>query len=79
MEHVMTYLATDLKKLTAETHADDTGSIKIGGAELWLNAWLKDSPKGKYMSLSVKPKRDVQPAQSSQPSARRDMDDDIPF
>lgn len=41
----------------SETHADYRGSIKIGGVEYWLNAWIKESKKGtKYMSLSAKPK-----------------------
>lgn len=50
--------------------ANYTGSININGAEFWLSAWIKDSKKGKFMSLSVKPK-------AARARARGDMDDGI--
>jgi hypothetical protein len=39
-----------------DTHCDYEGSIVVEGKEYFLNAWLKDGAKGKFMSLSVKPK-----------------------
>jgi hypothetical protein len=45
---------SDRKELA--THPDYTWSITVGGVEYWLNAWIKEGKKGKFMSLSVKPK-----------------------
>jgi uncharacterized protein (DUF736 family) len=64
----------------AETHADYRGSIKIGGVEYWLNAWIKKSAKGTtYMSLSAKPK-EARPAEPARQAPPPDFDDsEIPF
>jgi hypothetical protein len=56
------------------THADYRGQINVGGKEYWLDAWLKDGPKGKWMSLSVKPKDDTPKSRST----RSDADEDSP-
>lgn len=40
-----------------DTHADYRGSITINGMEYWLDAWIKQGAKGKFMSLSAKPKK----------------------
>lgn len=50
------------------------GSITVEGTEYWLSAWVKDGDKGKFFSLSVKPK-DEQRGEESQESP----DEDIPF
>jgi hypothetical protein len=37
-------------------HPDYKGSATIAGTEYWLSAWIKEGKRGKFMSLSVKPK-----------------------
>lgn len=48
-------------------HPDYRGSLNVDGVDYWISAWLKESAKGKFMSLSVKPKD--QQATPSQPPA----------
>lgn len=54
-----------------DNHPDYAGTIMVDGVEYWLNGWLKSGAKGKFFSLSVKPK---QPRQDRAP-ARREPDD----
>ena len=64
-------------------HADYGGSISIEGVgEFWINGWLKDGAKGKFLSLSIKPKQQktaVAAAGGAGRCAKADMDDEIPF
>lgn len=39
-----------------DTQPDRTGSINIEGVEYFLDGWIKDGSKGKFLSLSVKRK-----------------------
>jgi hypothetical protein len=39
-----------------DKHPDYKGNLTISGAEYWLSAWIKEGKRGKFMSLSVKPK-----------------------
>jgi hypothetical protein len=39
-----------------DKHPDYKGNLTIAGTEYWLSAWIKDGKRGKFMSLSVKPK-----------------------
>jgi hypothetical protein len=40
----------------ADNHPDRTGSALIGGVEYWVNGWIKEGAKGKFLSMSFKPK-----------------------
>lgn len=62
-----------------ETHPDYRGELMIEGTLYEVAAWLKEGKKGKFMSLSAKPKstETAPPTKRGQPAG---MDDDsIPF
>jgi hypothetical protein len=54
-----------------DKHPDYKGSLTVAGTEYWLNAWLKDGKRGKFMKLSVKPK-EQRPAAAKPKSAFAD-------
>jgi hypothetical protein len=56
---------------------DYQGSATLpDGTEVWLSGWLKDGKRGKFLSLSFKPKQER--VDRSRP-LRDDLDDAIPF
>ena len=60
------------------SHADYAGSIVIDGRKYWLNGWIKEGEKGKWLSLSARPVEERTEAKPKQ--VARAMDDDsIPF
>lgn len=60
-----------------EKRPDYTGSVNIDGRSYWLDAWLKDGTKGKWMSLALKPK---EARRAAPPKAVESFDDDsVPF
>ena len=76
---------------SSDTHPTHSGSINIEGREYWLSAWVKEGQKGKFFSLSVKPKDGQQQARpersddyasaKSKPAGAgpSPLDDEIPF
>ena len=62
-----------------ETHPDYTGTLTVNGEELWVSAWIKSGQKGKFMSLSVKPKEAKQEQRAPARQQSRDDFEDPPF
>jgi hypothetical protein len=51
----------------------------MAGNDIEVSAWLKDGPKGKYMSCQFKMKGEARQQPASGGSRFDDMKDDIPF
>jgi hypothetical protein len=67
-------------KKEKDTHADYNGTIMVEGSEFYINAWIKEGAKGKFFSLSVKPKAGTsEPKSSPKKSIEEDLSDDLPF
>ena len=66
-------------KKESDNHPDYKGDIKINGQSYWLSAWIKDGKKGKFMSLSIKPKDGAQAPAKAAPAARDFDPEDAPF
>jgi len=66
-----------------DSHPDYTGEIMVDGVLHFINAWIKTGKKGKFMSLSVKPKNQPdRPARREEPAGsygHSDLSDDVPF
>lgn len=65
-----------------DTHPNLQGTILVAGVEYWINGWTKEGAKGRWISLSVKPKEAAaKPAGKAPKPAADDFDDDqnIPF
>lgn len=61
---------------------DYRGDLMIGGKTYELAAWIKEGGKGKFMSLSAKPKeaaKQTAAKPASTASTRVGPDDSIPF
>ena len=61
------------------SHADYAGSIVIEGRKYWLNGWIKDGEKGKWLSLSAKPAEEPKAKPPPRDYQRPPPDEDIPF
>src|SRR5262245_31919676 len=62
---------------TRDEDRDYSGSINIEGREYWLSGWVKEGKKGKFLSLSIKPKS----ADNAKPktSNAEELHDHLPF
>lgn len=75
-------------KREKDTHPNATGTAIINGVEYWVSAWTKDGQKGKFQSLSFKPKEERR-EEIKRDTSRREPDrnsygdladdDEIPF
>jgi len=66
------------EKREKATHPHATGTALIGGVEYWVSAWTKEGKKGRWQSLSFKPKEErVGDKRKFNPSPA--ADDDVPF
>jgi hypothetical protein len=63
-----------------DNHPDRTGTAMIGGVEYWVNGWIKEGAKGRFLSMSFKPK-DAKPASKPQRQERgaAGLENDIPW
>jgi hypothetical protein len=64
-----------------DTHPDRTGTARIGGADYWVNGWLRKTKDGKpYLALSFRHKQEQQAkAEPSAGSSAPAFNDEIPF
>lgn len=63
-------------KKVADNHPSHTGSALIDGVEYWLNAWVKEGAKGKFMSVSFR-RKDEQQGGGKPATTQRTSDPDF--
>lgn len=61
-----------------EKRPDYRGDAMIGGVSYEMSAWIKDGKRGKFMSVSFKPKGEQQPKQQPAKQTAPDFDDELP-
>ena len=65
-------------KKEQDNHPDYKGSLNVNGVDYWISGWKKKSKAGQtFLSLSVRPKQDAAPRQSSQPTRKAPAKDDF--
>jgi hypothetical protein len=64
---------------TTDMHPDYSGSVLIGGVDMWISAWIKKGNGKTFMSLSFKPKNDSSPTKTTKITKQVEDDSDIPW
>lgn len=41
-----------------DSQPEYTGKINVDGVDYWLSAWVREGSRGKFFSLSIKPKNE---------------------
>ena len=62
-----------------DTHPNLQGTILVAGVEYWINGWTKEGAKGRWISLSVKPKEARADKPAGKAPKQEDPEDEIPF
>ncbi len=63
-----------------EKRPDYKGSAEIEGVQYWVSAWIRDTAKGKCLSMKYERKEQQSaPAPAAKPAADAFDDGDIPF
>lgn len=63
-----------------EKDRDFGGSATVAGVEYWLSGWVKTGQRGKFLTLSLKPKEDkAESFGSKKKSDKPEFSDEIPF
>jgi hypothetical protein len=58
---------------------DYTGDLLIAGIRYTLAGWIKESKRGKFLSLAVKPDEEIAETKPKSKKAATTTDDDMPF
>jgi hypothetical protein len=64
---------------TTDMHPDYSGSVLIGGVDMWISAWIKKGNGKTFMSLSFKPKNDSTPTKTTKITKQVEDDSDAPW
>jgi hypothetical protein len=67
------------EKREKDTHPNMTGTALIDGKEYWVSAWTKEGEKGRWQSLSFKPKEQKPSKGGSSKVGGGSIEDDLPF
>lgn len=63
-----------------EKRPDYKGSAEIEGVQYWVSAWIRDTAKGKCLSMKYERKeQQAAPATKAPEPQQSAIDDDIPF
>ena len=71
-------LFKNLKK-ESDNHPDMRGELMVDGKTYWISAWTKEGKKGRFLSLSVKPKEEEQALPKTTGGVAAMDEDQLPF
>jgi hypothetical protein len=56
-------------KKQSPSHPDYRGDVTVNGQKFWVNAWIKEGKRGKYLSLALRPAEESRrPANGARPA-----------